>query len=265
MPEAAAGRPSVHAELELPLQEAAQGDARDYATYLHSRPKEGGRRRRHDGGPVRADGCGNGGRAAHPARRQGPRAAHHRRDLPPLPCLRAEDAPPGATEFKCAPPIREGANREALWAALADGTLDFVVTDHSPCVPGLKLRGGRLHARLGRHRVAAARARVRLDRGPAPRPRPRRRRPLDERHPAALLGLPLGRLVPGARADLVAWDPAEDWTVDPHQLAHRHPVTPYAGRQLQGRVHDVWLRGQPVVRGGQISAEPTGRLLLEEP
>ena len=83
--------------------------------------------------------------------------------------------------------------------------------------------------------------------------------------PAALLGLPLGRLVPGARADLVAWNPAEDWTVDPHQLAHRHPVTPYAGRRLQGRVHDVWLRGQPVVRGGQISAEPTGRLLLEEP
>ena len=44
----------------------------------------------------------------------------------------------GATEFKCAPPIRESENREKLWQALADGTLDFIASDHSPCPPEMK-------------------------------------------------------------------------------------------------------------------------------
>jgi allantoinase len=50
----------------------------------------------------------------------------------------AEEIPDGATEFKCAPPIRERANNELLWEALKDGTLDFVATDHSPAPPELK-------------------------------------------------------------------------------------------------------------------------------
>src|SRR6185503_8502541 len=52
----------------------------------------------------------------------------------------AEDIPDGATEFKCCPPIRERENREQLWRALANGTIDFVVSDHSPCTAELKLR-----------------------------------------------------------------------------------------------------------------------------
>src|SRR3989440_6282993 len=52
----------------------------------------------------------------------------------------AEDIPEGATEFKCCPPIRERDNREELWDALRDGTIDFVVSDHSPCPPEMKLR-----------------------------------------------------------------------------------------------------------------------------
>ena len=50
-------------------------------------------------------------------------------------CLEAEAIPDGATEFKCAPPIRERENREALWWGLARGVIDLVVTDHSPCTP----------------------------------------------------------------------------------------------------------------------------------
>ena len=50
----------------------------------------------------------------------------------------AEEIPDGATEFKCAPPIRERANNELLWEALKDGTLDFVATDHSPAPPDIK-------------------------------------------------------------------------------------------------------------------------------
>ena len=50
----------------------------------------------------------------------------------------AEDIPAGATQYKCCPPIREAANQDALWAGLAEGVIDCVVTDHSPCTPDLK-------------------------------------------------------------------------------------------------------------------------------
>lgn len=53
-------------------------------------------------------------------------------------CLSAEDIPAGRPEFKCCPPVRGDDNRAALWAALLDGTIDCVVSDHSPCVAGLK-------------------------------------------------------------------------------------------------------------------------------
>ena len=52
----------------------------------------------------------------------------------------AEEIPEGATEFKCCPPIRERDNREALWEGLADGTIDMIVSDHSPCPGDMKLR-----------------------------------------------------------------------------------------------------------------------------
>jgi hypothetical protein len=53
-------------------------------------------------------------------------------------CLASDSIPDGRPEFKCCPPIREAVNREALWAALLDGTIDCVVSDHSPCVAELK-------------------------------------------------------------------------------------------------------------------------------
>lgn len=53
-------------------------------------------------------------------------------------CLALDSIPDGRPEFKCCPPIRDAANREALWAALLDGTIDCVVSDHSPCIAELK-------------------------------------------------------------------------------------------------------------------------------
>lgn len=47
--------------------------------------------------------------------------------------------PDGAPQYKCCPPIRDAKNRDALWEALKDGTIDYVVSDHSPCTPELKL------------------------------------------------------------------------------------------------------------------------------
>ena len=51
--------------------------------------------------------------------------------------LAAEEIPDGATAFKCCPPIREKANRELLWQGLADGTIDCIVSDHSPSTPDM--------------------------------------------------------------------------------------------------------------------------------
>ena len=172
----------------------------------------------------------------------------------------AEEVPDGATEFKCCPPIRDAANREGLWAGLAEGLIGTVVSDHSPCPPGLKQReagdfgaawGGISSLQLGL---------------PAVWTQARRRghgladvvRWMAE-GTAALAGLPgKGAIALGRDADLVAFDDTARFTVDPGRLEHRHPVTPYAGQTLTGVVRRTWLRGRPA------GAAPAGRLLTRQ-
>ncbi len=159
----------------------------------------------------------------------------------------AEEVPDGDTSFKCCPPIRGSAHREALWAALADGDIDLVVSDHSPCTPELKrldvgdfaLAWGGIAGLQVTLPVVWSGARARglalpdVVRWMAT-------------EPARLAGLDgKGAIAVGKDADLVAFDPGERWTVG--ELRHRNPVTPYAGRELLGVVRRTWLRGEPAV------------------
>jgi allantoinase len=161
----------------------------------------------------------------------------------------AEDIPDGATEYKCAPPIRERENNERLWAALDEGVIDMVVTDHSPCPPEMKCGdfatawGGiaSLQHSLGimwKHRpgqelvrwMSAAPARL------------------------AGLGHRKGAIAPGFDADLVIWNP----DAAPTELQHRHKLTPY---HPQGAVEATFLRGQKIYERDSFASKPLGAIL----
>ncbi|MFJ2510407.1 allantoinase AllB [Streptomyces griseoviridis] len=177
--------------------------------------------------------------------------------------LTAEEVPDGASEFKCCPPIREAANQDLLWRALADDTIDCVVTDHSPSTADLKTAdfatawGGISGLQLSLAAVwTAARARghgledvVRW---------------MSERT-SRLAGLDRkGAIAPGRDADFAVLAPDETFTVDPAALQHRNRVTAYAGKTLHGVVRSTWLRGERVVAGGEFTA-PKGHLLTRTP
>lgn len=180
-------------------------------------------------------------------------------------CLAAEEVPNGATAYKCAPPIREAENRERLWDALAEGVIDFVVTDHSPCTPGLKkLETGDFHDAWGG--VAS----LQLGLGAVWSEAQRRGHDIATlarwlaEAPARFAGLAhrKGRIAPGLDADLVAWDPEESFEVMPEAVHFKHKVSPYLGRTLLGVVRSTWLRGERVYEDGLLADAPRGRPLL---
>jgi allantoinase len=260
----------VHAEDPASIEAAPPGSGTRYRTFLNSRPAESEQRAvatvidaaRRTGG--RAHIVHLSSAAALPvlaeARAAGVRVTAE--TCPHYLTLDPDDVGDGHTEFKCCPPIRDEANRDALWAGLVDGTLDLVVSDHSPSTPELKhldtgdfgtAWGGIASIQLGLalvwteargrgvtlaqvvHKMAAA--------------------------PAALAGLrDKGEIGPGKVADLAVFAPDATFTVDARSLHHRHPVSPYDGRELFGVVRATYLRGEPfdaASRRGRF-VQPTG-------
>jgi allantoinase len=176
----------------------------------------------------------------------------------------SEEVPDGATAFKCAPPIRDRENRERLWEALRVGEIDLIVSDHSPCPPSAKglERGDFLGAWGGIASLELSLAAVWTGarvRGFG----------LEDlalwmcARPAALAGFTgrKGAIVAGADADLVAFDPDAEWTVDPARLRQRHHITPYEGRRLVGRVEQVFLRGVSAYSHGSFAEPGHGRVV----
>ncbi len=274
---AAAGAPLlVHAELPGPIERAAAGatglDPRRYAAYLAGRPAAAEvaaielllalcREL-----PFRLHVVHLATREALPAliRARGEGLEVTVETCPHYLTFDAEEIPDGATEYKCAPPIRLGADREGLWRALAAGEIDLVASDHSPAPPALKRRetgdfaaawGGISSLQLALPAVWTGASRRGHSLADVAR--------WMSRAPARLAGLEdrKGRIAVGLDADFAIFDPEAGLEVAPEALLHRHPLTPYAGRRLRGVVRETLLRGRTVYRDGEFPGAPTGRLL----
>jgi len=156
----------------------------------------------------------------------------------------SEEIPDGATEFAACPPIRSAANRELLWAALANGTLDMIVSDHSPCAAELKGDGdfGRTFGGVSSLQLAPRAAWTQAaQRGLG---MPALSQWMSEA-PATLAGFAdRGRIEVGLRADLCAFAPDAEEVVHVDRLRHRHPVSPYDGVALRGSVLQTWVAGE---------------------
>ena len=177
----------------------------------------------------------------------------------------AEQIPDGGTEYKCAPPIRSTEHREGLWQGLLGGDIQLVASDHSPAPAALKHLddgdflagwGGISSLQLGLASVwtGAVRRGASVEKLAG----------WMSAGPAALAGLTAtkGAIAAGRDADLVIWDPDEEFLVDPAALEHRHPVTPYSGLRFRGRVHRTILRGSTIYHQGEFPGSPQGLCIL---
>lgn len=159
----------------------------------------------------------------------------------------AEAIPDGGTEFAACPPVRDAANRDRLWDGLLDGTLDMVVSDHSPCSPKLKADGdfGRAFGGVSSLQVGPSAVWAHAAQRGFGLPDLSR---WMAQQPAALAGFAdRGSIAPGLRADLCAFDPDAETPVHSDDLRHRHRVSPYDGVTVRGAALQTWVAGVPVL------------------
>ena len=263
----------VHAEVPGPIEEhEAQAGAKDYQTFLSTRPRAAENQaielmiRLSREYATRVHIVHHSSADALPALRAAKESGVPitAETCPHYLAIAAEDVADGATEFKCCPPIRECENREQLWSALQDETIDMIVSDHSPCPPDLKLRdaGDFISAWGG---ISSLQLRLPIVWTEA------RRRGFSVvdlarwlcAAPAALVGLQdrKGKLAGGYDADVVIWDPSKSFKVEGEKLHHRHKLTPYEGRELEGVVERTFLRGRQIYVAAKIHDQPLGDLI----
>lgn len=163
---------------------------------------------------------------------------------------------------KCAPPIRDAAERDALWDYLADGTLPMVASDHSPAPASMKT-GDDFFRIWGGISGCQSLLQLLLTHGYVERNLPLQTiaRATSE-YPATRFRLPnKGRIAVGADADLALVALHDDSVLQTSDLFYRHQHSPYVGRKLRGRVTRTLLRGVTIYRDDQIVSAPIGRLI----
>ena len=179
----------------------------------------------------------------------------------------AEEIKDGQTAFKCAPPIREKANNERLWQALKEGIIDFVATDHSPAPPEMKeLQSGDFMKAWGG--IASIQFALPVFWTAAKKHNCN----LNDMtkwlcsNPAVLPGLQSrkGKIEKGFDADLVVWNPEEQFVVTEGMIYHRHKITPYLKEELYGVVKQTWLNGEKLFDGGKFLHLNKGSILYHE-
>ncbi|MDH3710119.1 MAG: allantoinase AllB [Cyclobacteriaceae bacterium] len=176
----------------------------------------------------------------------------------------SEDILDGQTQFKCAPPIRNRANNLQLWNALQEGVIDFIATDHSPSPPEMKqLESGDFIKAWGG--ISSLQFLLPLI------------WTLGQSHKISLFDLHQwvslaaarflniddhkGKIVPGYDADLVVWNPEEEFQVTSEIIEFRHKVTPYMNCKLQGVVKRTYIGGHVVYDDGLFLGHPAGSLI----
>jgi allantoinase len=176
----------------------------------------------------------------------------------------AESIPDGQASYKCCPPIREKSNQDKLWQGLMDGTINCVVSDHSPCTPVLKnIDSGDIESAWGgisglqfglslmwteaQHRNMSLASLVLL---------------MATKSAEFIQRPDKGSIVAGNQADLVVFDPDSSYTITPEIIHHRHKVSPYVGRTVKGIVKSTWLAGECIYRDSKFEGKARGRVLL---
>jgi allantoinase len=264
----------VHAELPEPIESAAvQGAVDKYSTFLSSRPKKAEndaidlmvRLSREFGTRVHIVHLSSADAIPMIREAQASGVKITAETCPHYLHFAAEAIPAGATEFKCCPPIREAQNREELWSGLVDGTIGFVVSDHSPCPASMKRRdtGNFLEAWGG---IASLQLRLPVIWTEAQK----RGHGFGDlvkwlcSGPAEQVGLhkKKGRIAEGLDADLMVWNPDAKFAVQASNLFHRHQITPYVGETLRGVVQKTFLRGGKIYDGQEIEGPAQGLFLL---
>ena len=147
------------------------------------------------------------------------------------------------------PPLRTQADTEAILAALEDGTIDAIVTDHAPHTAEEKARHlpDAPSGMVGLETSLALALTGLYHTGRLPLARVLA---LMSASPAALLGLSKGRIGPGDAADLVIFDPDEEWTIDRNQFASKGRNTPFHGRTVKGKVKYTVSNGRIIYQEG---------------
>jgi dihydropyrimidinase len=165
----------------------------------------------------------------------------------------------GAGRYLVAPPLRPAAHAEALWQALADGTVDAVGSDH--CQVRTAVTGPLQAAAAGcEYGIAGIGARLPLllSEGLARGIPIGRLAQVGAQNPARIFGHhpAKGALAPGSDADLVIYDPAGERVLGPDAFDDGTGATVYSGRLMRGRIRAVLLRGRLIAGDGVPVPQP---------